>query len=472
MIESQHFNVVVIGSGPAGQKAAIRAAKGGCSVAIIERESQIGGACVYTGTIPSKTLRENAIQLSRVKTHMDAFDITLREQVQISTLMGNLEEVLDAHDVYIEQQLRRNDISRIHGRAKFLDYKNIEVTHLKGKKSSLSADYIIIATGSRPRTPTDINVDHEHILDSDSILSMIYLPSSLVVLGGGVIASEYATTFTQLGVKVTMIDRNPAPLGFLDPDLLSTFCTAFENAGGKFIGNSQLKSVQWDGVTQVVTQLTDGQEIKSDKVLFALGRVANVEFLKLENAGIALTERSLVPVNEHCQTCVPHIYAVGDVIGPPSLASASMEQGRRASCHILKIEPGNSVNEIPVGIYTIPEMSTIGLTESQAIKEFGGATVGKADFSEVTRGHINRTQNGLLKMVATPDGHELLGVQIVGEGATELIHIGQMALMSGADIDSFISNIFNFPTMAEAYRVAALQISFQRKAIDSENQTA
>ena len=463
MTEKQHFDVIVIGSGPAGQKSAIQAAKGGCSVAIIERERQIGGACVYTGTIPSKTLRENAIQLSRVKRHMDAIDVALHEHVQISTLMGNLEQVFDAHDRYIDQQMQRNKITRIHGRARFLNNKTLEITHLKGRKSKISGDNIVIATGSSPRNPQDINVDHEHILDSDSILSMIYLPKSLVVLGAGVIAAEYASTFTQLGVKVTMIDRYPTPLGFLDADLLGIFCTAFEQAGGKFIGNSQLQSVQWDGVSQVVTRLTDGQEIKSDKLLFALGRVANVDTLQLQNAGISLTERSLIPVNEHCQTCVPHIYAVGDVIGPPSLASASMEQGRRASCHILKIDPGTSAELIPAGIYTIPEMSTVGLTESQSIEKFGGALVGKADFSEVTRGHINRIQNGLLKLVAAPDGKKLLGIQIVGEGATELIHIGQMGLLSGADIDIFIENIFNFPTLAEAYRVAALQIVLQRK---------
>ena len=467
MTEKQHYDVVIIGSGPAGQKAAIQASKGGCSVAIIERERQIGGACVYTGTIPSKTLRENAIQLSRIKTHMDTIDAALHENVQISTLMGNLEQVLNAHDQYIDQQISRNNIDRIHGKAKFLDNKTLEITHLKARKSIVNADFIVIATGSRPRNPSDIDVDHEHILDSDSILSMIYLPESLVVLGAGVIAAEYASTFTQLGVKVTMIDKHSAPLGFLDPDLLEIFCTDFENAGGKFIGNSQLESVKWDGVSKVVTLLTDGQEIKSDKLLFALGRVANVETLQLENAGISLTERSLVPVNEHCQTCVPHIYAVGDVIGPPSLASVSMEQGRRASCHILNIEQGASAEFIPAGIYTIPEMSTIGLTESQATEKFGGALVGKADFSEVTRGHINRIQNGLLKLVTAPDGRKLLGVQIVGEGATELIHIGQMGLLASNDIDIFIETIFNFPTLAEAYRVAALQIKFQRKSLDS-----
>ncbi len=466
MTDTKHYDVVVIGSGPAGQKAAIQASKGGCSVAIIERERQIGGACVYTGTIPSKTLRENAIQLARVKNHMDAIDVALHEDVQISTLMGNLEQVLDAHDRYIDQQMTRNHITRIHGKAKFIDDKNLEITHLKARKSNINADYFVIATGSSPRNPDDIDVDHEHILDSDSILSMIYLPQSLVVLGAGVIAAEYASTFAQLGVKVTMIDRYPSPLGFLDADLLEIFCTAFENAGGTFIGNSKLESVQWDGVSKVVTKLTDGQEIKSDKLLFALGRVANVKTLHLENAGISLTERSLVPVNEHCQTCVSHIYAVGDVIGPPSLASASMEQGRRASCHILNIEPGSSAELIPAGIYTIPEMSTVGLTKDQAIEKFGGAIVGKADFAEVTRGHINRIQNGLLKLVASADGKKLLGVQIVGEGATELIHIGQMGLLAEADIDIFIENIFNFPTLAEAYRVAALQIKFQRKRLE------
>lgn len=467
MSEKNHFEVVIIGSGPAGQKAAIQAAKGGCSVAIIERERQIGGACVYTGTIPSKTLRENAIQLSRVKKHMDAIDVALHEHVQISTLMGNLENVLDAHDRYIDQQIKRNNITRIHGKAKFLDGKNLEITHLKAQKSHISADSIIIATGSRPRNPDDIDVDHEHILDSDSILSMIYLPESLVVLGAGVIAAEYATTFAQLGVKVTMIDKHSAPLVFLDPDLLDIFCQDFKNSGGTFLGNTQLDSVKWDGVSKVVTKLADGQEIKSDKLLFALGRVANVETLHLENAGISLTARSLVPVNEHCQTCVPHIYAVGDVIGPPSLASASMEQGRRASCHILNIDQGETAEFIPAGIYTIPEMSTVGLTESQATEKYGSVVVGKADFSEVTRGHINRIQNGLLKLVAAPDGRKLLGVQIVGEGATELIHVGQMGLLSGVDIDIFIETIFNFPTLAEAYRVAALQIKFKRKRIDS-----
>jgi NAD(P) transhydrogenase len=454
----KHFDFIIIGSGPAGQKAGVQASKCGKTVALIEREHVVGGACVHRGTIPSKTLRENALQLSKLKKHMASLSLNLTEDIQVTELMGNLERVLSSHDEYISNQIVRNDIVRLHGRAKFLDKNTIEITHLRGKKSIITGEHIIIATGSRPRDPDDIPVDHEHILDSDSILSMIYLPRSLVVLGAGVIACEYATIFAALGVKVTIIDRYPRPLGFLDPDLTDGFCTAFEQAGGQFIGNTNIKSVAWDGISDVVTTLESGEEIRTDKLLFALGRVANVDGLDLEKAGITLSDRGIIPVDEHCQTVVPHIYAVGDVVGPPALASSSMEQGRRASRHALKLDPGAGSEMIPMGIYTIPEMSTIGLTEEQVIKLEGGAVVGKAKFSEVARGHISKNESGILKMVAGKNGQVLKGVQIIGEGATELIHIAQMALLSKQEVDVFIDNIFNFPTLAEAYRVAALQI--------------
>ncbi len=462
MKEIRHYDFVIIGSGPAGQKAAIQAAKEGKSVAMVEREQETGGACVYRGTIPSKTLRENALHIARVKQQMASMDIEFREDQQVATLMGSLGQVLDAHDDYIVRQLERNDISVIHGKARFLDQHTLEVTRLRGRKTLLNAGTIILATGSRPRDPEDIPVDHENILDSDSILSMIYLPRSLVVLGGGVIACEYATIFAALGVEVTIIDSYPKPLGFLDPDLTDAFVDDISRHHCRFIGKADIDSVEWDGISQVITRLKDGREISSDKFLFALGRVANVENLGLENAGIALSERSLIPVNEHCQTTVPHIYAVGDIIGPPSLASTSMEQGRRASCHALGLEPGTGFEMIPMGIYTIPEMSTIGMTEAQVIAEQGSAVVGRARFGEVARGHISRSQNGLLKMVADASGRKLMGVQIIGAGATELIHIGQMALLGEMDVDVFIENIFNFPTLAEAYRVAALQITEDR----------
>lgn len=465
MSDNQHFDFAIIGTGPAGQKAAVQASKAGKSVAIIEQERVVGGACVHRGTIPSKTLRENALQLAKVKHHLQNFDMHLREDMQITTLMGSLDRVLTGHDEYISDQLARNQIQSIHGRAAFVDQHTLEVTHLRGKKSRISADTIIIATGSRPRTPDDIDVDHEHILDSDSILSMIYLPRTLTVLGAGVIACEYASIFATLGVEVTIIDRYPRPLGFLDPDLTDNFEQAFARLGSRFLGNTNTTSVKWDGISQVVIDLDNGEQVKSDKVLFALGRVANVDRLHLDKAGIRLTDRGLVPVNDHCQTEVNHIYAVGDVIGPPALASSSMEQGRRASCHALGIPLASGSDMIPMGIYTIPEMSTIGITEQQAKEKFGGAIVGKALFGEVARGHISRNENGLLKMVADAKGEKLLGVQIVGEGATELIHIAQMALLSEQNIDVFIDNIFNFPTLAEAYRVAALQIAEERSQL-------
>ena len=462
MNDELEYEFLIIGSGPAGQKAAIQAAKKSNSVAVVEREREVGGACVYRGTIPSKTLRENALQLVRTQSHLSTMNIEFREDMQVQSLMGSLERVLDAHDDYIVRQLARNDIPVIHGRAAFLDAHTLEITQLRGKKTIIRAKTIIIATGSRPRTPDDIDVDHENILDSDSILSMIYLPRSLVVLGGGVIACEYATIFATLGVKVTIIDRYPQPLGFLDPDLTSTFIREINKINCEFIGDVELESVQWDDISQVITKLKDGRIITSDKLLFALGRVANVDSLHLENAGLELSPRLQIPVNENCQTIVPHIYAVGDVIGPPSLASSSMEQGRRASCHALGMDPGARFGMIPMGIYTIPEMSTIGLTEEQVIEQQGGAVIGRAKFGEVARGHISGSEHGLLKMVADAQGEKLMGVQILGTGATELIHIGQMALLGGQDVDVFINNIFNFPTLAEAYRVAALQIAGER----------
>jgi len=461
-IEKNHYDFVIIGTGPAGQKAAIQASKAGKSVAIIEQERVVGGACVHRGTIPSKTLRENALQLAKVKGHLQNFNMQLREDMQISTLMGSLDRVLTEHDKYISDQLSRNNIRHIHGRAAFMSPHDIEITHLRGKKSTISGGIIVIATGSRPRTPSDIDVDHEHILDSDSILSMNYLPQTLAVLGAGVIACEYASIFATLGVEVTIIDRYPRPLGFLDPDLTSAFEADFARTGSQFLGNSSTNKVAWDGVSQVYIEFDDGQSLRFDKVLFALGRVANVEGLKLENANLSLTDRGLIPVNEHCQTEVSHIYAVGDVIGPPALASSSMEQGRRASCHALGLDTIEGFNLIPMGIYTIPEMSTIGLAEAEAREKYGDVIVGKALFGEVARGHISRNENGLLKMVADSKGEQLLGVQIVGEGATELIHIGQMALLNKQHIDVFINNIFNFPTLAEAYRVAALDIAETR----------
>jgi NAD(P) transhydrogenase len=463
-MSAQHFDIIIIGSGPAGQKAAVQAAKANKTVAMIESDKVLGGACVHRGTIPSKTLRENAMRIANLRHHAELFDFSLRADMEMSTLIENMDQVISAHHDYIDRQITRNNIERIHGRASFVDSHNVLVAMPGGKSLAISADFFVIASGSVPRQVDNIEVDHENIYDSDSILSMIYLPQTLTVLGGGVIASEYASIFSSLGVDVTMIDRYPRPLGFLDQALTDRFVHAFEAEGARFIPNTTVKRVYWDGISQVITELEDGTEYRSDKCLSASGRVANIKGLMIEKAGVALDDRGVIPVDRHCRTVVEHIYAAGDVIGPPSLASASMEQGRRASCAALGVSLDEMTDLIPGGIYAIPELSTVGISEQQAIADYGDPIVGEARFDEIARGQISGIQDGLLRLVADPAGEMLLGIQIVGEGATELIHIGQMALLSHMKIDTFVENVFNFPTLAETYRVAALDIVGQRIA--------
>ncbi|MFT7561187.1 MAG: NAD(P) transhydrogenase [Flavobacteriales bacterium] len=461
-MSTEHYDLIVIGSGPAGQKAAIQASKFGKRVALVEKTKEIGGSCVHRGTIPSKTLRENALRIKNMRAIAEIANFKLNEDLQLSTLINRLEEVLAAHDSYMQKQLERNEISIIHGRAKFLSHKQIEVTFLGGAKKIIDADYFVISTGSYPRHPDNIPIDHEYLFDSDSILSTLYLPKSLTVLGGGVIASEYASIFQALGVKVTMIDKYPCPLGFLDSDLTDRFTHAFEKMGGTWIGNKTVKTAYWNNADAVVCECEDGTIVKSDKLLCAAGRLACVKELDIEKAGLKLSNRGLIDVDENLKTAVANIYAAGDVIGPPSLASASMEQGRRAAINAFGESSGAMQTLLPAGIYSIPELSSVGLSEAQAIKEYGEIVVGKANFDEVARGQISGIQDGLLKIICDAQGLKVLGIVIIGEGATELIHIGQMALLSNANVDIFVESIFNFPTLAEAYRVAALDVIGQR----------
>ena len=456
------YDVLIVGSGPAGQKSAIQAAKAGQRVAIIERDSLFGGACVHKGTIPSKTLRENALRVKHMRQNAALADFELTEETEMVTLIDRLDEVLKSHDKYMRKQIDRNNITRIHGRASFVDKHTVKITKVGGDVKELSVKTVIIAAGSYPRKPDNIPVDHENIFDSDSILSMLYLPSSLTVLGGGVIASEYATIFQALGVKVTMIDRYPTPLGFLDSDMTDTFVQAFKAMGGTWMGSQNVEKVYWDGISNVITECADGTVVRSQKLLCAAGRIANVGDLQLENAGLALNERGLISVDENLCTEVDNIYAAGDVIGPPSLASASMEQGRRAACNALGIKIGSMSQLIPAGIYSIPELSSVGLTEAQAKEKYGNVIVGRAQFAEVARGQISGNTEGMLKIVADGKGKKILGVMLVGEGSTEVVHIGHMAMLSDADVDIFVESTFNFPTLAEAYRIAALEILAQR----------
>jgi NAD(P) transhydrogenase len=463
---AESYGVLVIGSGPAGQKAAIQAAKAGRRVLVVERDVGVGGACVYSGTIPSKTLRETAVAMQVLPQRSGGqFRVDLGEDVRMAGLMSRLDEVVRMYAGAIDAQLRRNGVDVCRGRARFLAPDTVEVRGPRGENWRFFAEVIVIATGSRPRNPADVPVDHEHVLDSDSILSILYLPRSLAVLGGGVIACEYASIFACLGVAVTVIDRGSRPLSFLDEELTERFRRSFATRPGcRYVSDARIQSVTWDGASGVVTKLTGGEEVKTEKVLCALGRTANIDKLGLEAAGLAANERGLLGVDAHCRTAVPHIYAVGDVIGPPSLASAAMEQGRRAMCHALGITQAQSAETIPTGIYTVPEISSVGATEAAARERHGTVVVGRSEFSEIARGQIACSTDGFLKLVADARGERVLGVHVVGEGATELVHLGQLALAGAMSVDAFVDNIFNFPTMAEAYRVAALDVIRQRRA--------
>ncbi|WP_075188349.1 Si-specific NAD(P)(+) transhydrogenase [Teredinibacter haidensis] len=465
MSNNNQYDMLIVGSGPAGQKAALHAAQSGSRVALIEKTRELGGSCVHRGTIPSKTLRENALRVKNMRMNAELANFELPEDVELATLINRLNDVLLAHDTYMRRQLERSSVELIHGRARFISSTEIEVITVAGEKFSLTGECIVIACGSHPHHPDNIAIDHEHLFDSDSVLSMMYLPKSLIVLGGGVIASEYASIFQALGVEVTMIDKYPLPLGFLDSDLTETFVNGFKHMGGTWLGETVVTRAYWNGFDAVIAETEDGRQIKGEKLLCAAGRIANVKELGIENANLKLNDRGLISVDENLQTNILGIYAAGDVIGPPSLASASMEQGRRAACNALDMPPGIMHNIIPTGIYSIPELSSVGLSETQAREQYGRVLVGVARFDEIARGQISGIQNGMLKIVCDPAGKKVLGVMIVGEGATELIHIGQMALLSDARVDLFVESIFNFPTLAEAYRAAALDIVHQRKKL-------
>jgi NAD(P) transhydrogenase len=461
--DEQLVDLLVLGAGPAGHKAAIQAAKAGKRVLIVDRDPSAGGECVQRGTIPSKTLRESACYLLGLRARSEGvIDVSVPAQTKVASLMRRLNAVRANHENYLNQQLDRNQVERLHGRARFVSSEVVEIRSPDRRVRRVRAERIVIATGSRPRQPDNVPVDHEHVLDSDSILALIYLPQSLTVLGAGVIACEFASIFAALGVKVTMVDAATRPLSFLDPELTSCYVAAFERMGGVFAPGKKVERVQWDG-TAVVARLASGEELRAEKLLCAQGRVANVAELGLEAAGLALTPRGHIPVDANLRTAVAHIYAAGDVIGPPALAATAVEQGRRAARHAFGL-PSHGANEVvPVGIYTIPEIATVGLSEEQAMAKFGSALVGRARFEELARAHINGQTDGLLKLIADPDG-KLVGAHIVGEAAIELVHVAQMALVGGMTLEAFVDNVFNFPTMAEAYRVAAIDAAAKRSA--------
>jgi NAD(P) transhydrogenase len=456
-MESNEYDLVVIGSGPAGQKGAICAAKLRKKVAIIDRKRTIGGVCVHTGTIPSKTLREAVLYLSgfRQRTFYGR-GYVLKDRISMSDLIFRAQGVMTREIEVIKSQLRRNYINVVEGDARFLDPTTIAVSNEEGAQV-LKAHHVLIACGTRPAHSSDIPIDGKRIFDSDQLHSLDELPRELIIVGAGIIGLEYASMFAALGVKVTLLDQRPLLLDFVDREIIESLCFQLRQLGAVFRLGEKVVSIGFDAERdRVFAKLESGKNVHGQALLYTIGRQANSDLLNLEVAGLGADERGKIPVNEHFQTAVPHIYAAGDVIGFPALASTSMEQGRLASCHMFG-KPGKMPpNLIPYGIYTIPEISMVGRTEEQLTKEKLPYEIGMARYAELAKGQMLGDEQGLLKLIFDPDSLKLLGVHIIGDRAAEIVHIGQVVLSMGGSIEYFRDSVFNYPTLAEAYKVAAL----------------
>ncbi len=456
------YDFIIIGTGPAGLAAAMTAANSGKKVVILEREGSLGGVCVNTGTFPSKTLREAVLHLTghlKRKVFAEDYCSTRNAEISMERLKQRLYDVrIEEHGI-ITSQLERNGIDIIRGNGQFVDPYTIAVDRLAGKeKTYLEGQKILIATGSQPRNPPDVPFDHQVIVDSTSILNIEKIPGSLIILGGGVIGSEYATIFATLGVKVFLLDKGDRLLKFLDHEISGELKKNFPKGNVEYLHNCGDFKIEKNSSGAQVT-LPDHRTIKADCLFFALGRQANTASLAIENAGIRLNEYRYIEVNELYQTSIRHIYAVGDVIGWPSLAATSIVQGRLAALNALKLRVESFPKIFPFGIYTIPEISFVGITEEEALARGYKIVVGRCRYSDLPRGQISGEKEGLLKMIVHQDTREILGVHILGGGATEVIHIAQMALISNAKIDIFVDNIFNYPTYSEALKIAALAAS-------------
>ncbi|MDT8403975.1 Si-specific NAD(P)(+) transhydrogenase [Sulfuriflexus sp.] len=452
----QHYDFIVIGSGPAGQRAAIQAAKLGKRVAIIDRSGMLGGGSVHTGTIPSKTLREAALYLSGWDQRgLYGRNYRLKANLGIDDLMQRLHITLQHETDVVHNQLVRNGVQIIDGTACFVDAHTLTVEDEEGGSETYYSDYFLIAVGSRPVRPEGIPFDNKHVVDSDGVLEVTDMPSSLVVVGAGVIGVEYASMFSTLDVKVTLLDGRDSMLGFLDSEIVDELIHSLRERGVSIRLGENVERIE-PGRCGVVVQTKSGKRIDAELVLFAAGRIGSTWALKPENAGIETDQRRLIAVNEHFQTSVAHIYAAGDVIGFPSLASTSMEQGRLVAIHAFGKHKLTMPTSFPFGIYAVPEISMVGSTEKELRDKGIGYEIGIARLRETARGQILGIEEGLLKILFSLEDQRVLGVHIIGEGATELIHIGQAAMVLGGTLDYFLNNVFNYPTLAEAYKTAAL----------------
>lgn len=454
------YDLLVIGSGPGGQRAAIQAAKLRKRVAVIERKTVVGGVCINTGTIPSKTLREAIMHLSGYQErNLYGASYTVKENITMQDLLQRADYVIQHELDVTRHQLQRNRIEIIPAEASFVDPHTVRLRDLNGGGwRDVTADKVVIATGTRAARDSRIPFDGQRLLISDDILGLKTLPRTLAVIGAGVIGCEYASMFAALGVRVTLVDKRPRLLEFADAEIVDILSHQLRQNRvtlrlGEAVNGMEL--IEEDARPRVRINLVSGKQIVSDAVLYSIGRVGATDTLNLEAAGLAADERGRIKVNAYFQTEVPHIYAVGDVVGFPSLASVSMEQGRLASCHAFGL-PADSVPELfPYGIYTIPEISMVGRSEDDLTREGIPYEVGKAQYREIARGQIIGDHSGTLKLIFHLETRELLGVHIIGDGASELVHIGQAVMALGGRVDYFINTVFNYPTLAECYKTAA-----------------
>jgi NAD(P) transhydrogenase len=453
----QSFDLVVIGSGPAGQKAAICAAKLRKHVAIIDQRMMMGGVCVHTGTIPSKSVREAIFQLTGIavrtfygQNYRGAGDVSLQELAfRVSSIVSRETDVIRA-------QLRRNGVCIFQGLAQFIDPHTIGV-EADGGKVALHAEHVVIACGTRPARVASIPFDGKRIIDTDEFNTIDRLPREVMVVGAGVVGLEYTSFMAALGCEVTLIDQRPQILDFVDREIVEALAYHLRQMGTTFRLGEKVTGIGIDPKRdRVYAELESGKKVQGDLLLYAVGRQANGDRLNLEAAGLKPDPRGKVEVNRDYQTPVPHIYAAGDVIGFPALASTSMEQGRLASCRIFGAPSEHMPELFPYGIYTIPEISTVGKTEEQLTAAKIPYEVGISKYAELAKSMMLGDETGMLKLLFNRNTLELLGVHVLGQRATEIVHIGQAVLAYGGKIDYFRDTVFNYPTLAEAYKVAAL----------------
>ncbi len=459
------YDLLVIGSGPGGQKAAIQAAKLGRRVAVADRRETLGGVCTNTGTIPSKTLREAVVFLTGMSQRgIYGQSYRVKDDITSEDVFARIQHVVQREIDVVRSQLGRNHVQVLSGHGAFVDPHTVRIVSAAGSERNVTAQKIVIATGTRPARPASVAFDGRTVLDSDDILELDWLPNSLVVVGAGVIGIEYASMFAALGTRVTVVEQRRRLLEFCDVQIIEALQYHLRDVGVIFRFDETVTGVDShpDGA---VTHLASGKLIPADAVLYSAGRQGATDALALENAGLQADARGRIAVNDRFRTTAEHIYAVGDVIGFPSLAATSMEQGRLAACDAFGVLAHPIDAKLPIGIYTIPEISFVGRTEEQLTEAAVPYEIGVARYRELARGQILGDTSGMLKLLVSPLDRTLLGVHAFGTGATEIVHIGQLVMAMGGTIDVLLDTVFNYPTLAESYKVAALDATNRLAAI-------